>query len=133
VHVSHTIFDARRELLENDFDLCILDVRLPTRAGDQPSHNGTVALLEELSSRQTLRKPRHILGLTAYDEAIKEAGPAFVKRTWAVVKFAFDTDEWKEQIASCVSYIKEAVIHETGREYQTDLCLITAQPTPETP
>jgi nucleoside phosphorylase len=131
VHVAHTIFDARRELRDNDFELCILDVRLPIRAGEQPSHSGTVALLEELSSRQTMRKPRHILGLTAYDDAIKEAGASFVKRTWAIIKFTFESDEWKEQIESCVNYIKAAPLKDTGGEYQTDVCVIAALSTPE--
>ena len=131
VYVAHTISDARRELRENDFELLILDVRLPTRPGDPPSHSGTIALLEELSSRQTLRKPRHVLGLTAYDEAIREAGPAFIKRTWAIIKFTFESDEWKEQIISCVNYIRSASHNEAGRQYETDLCIITALPIPE--
>jgi hypothetical protein len=131
VHVAHTISDARRELRENDFTLLILDIRLPTRAGDPLSHSGTVALLEELSSRQTLRKPQHILGLTAYDEAIREAGPAFVTRTWAVIKFTFESDEWKEQIISCVNYIRSASNNTVSRQYETDLCIITALPIPE--
>ncbi|HEY2068290.1 MAG TPA: hypothetical protein VGG48_01950 [Rhizomicrobium sp.] len=131
VHIAQTIFDARRELRDVDFDLLILDVLLPNRAGDSPTHTGTVALLEELSARRTLRKPSHILGLTAYDDAIRDAGPAFIKRTWTVVRFAFESDEWKSQVAACVGYIRETLAQEPKPDYGSDLCLITALPAPE--
>jgi nucleoside phosphorylase/CheY-like chemotaxis protein len=131
LHVAHTIRDARRELAAQEFDLLLLDVLLPTRPGDQLSSRGTVSLLEELSSRPTLRKPRYILGLTAYDEAIQEAVAAFIRRTWTIIKFTFETEEWKQQIESCVKYIRSIPQSAPKPNYETDLCIITALVTPE--
>jgi nucleoside phosphorylase/CheY-like chemotaxis protein len=131
LHVAHTVADARRELAAQEFDLLILDILLPTRPGDQLSSQGAVSLLEELSSRRTLRKPRYILGLTAYDEAILEVGAAFIRRTWTIIKFTFESEEWKQQIEACVKYIRSIPENARKPNYETDLCIVTALVTPE--
>jgi len=131
LHVAHTVADARRELAEREFDLLILDVLLPARPGDQLSSQGTVSLLEELSSLRTLRKPRYILGLTAYEETILEVGTAFIRRTWTIIKFGFDSEEWKQQIEACVKYIRSIPQSARKPNYETDLCIVTALLTPE--
>jgi len=51
VTVTFTIFDTKKALREDLFDLLILDVLIPVRAGDTPTEAGTIDLLTELSSR----------------------------------------------------------------------------------
>lgn len=131
VTFAQTVADAKVHLRATNFDLLVLDVLLPNRAGDEPTHTGTVALLEELATRKTLRKPRHILGLTAYDEAIRDAGPAFISQTWAVVRFSFESDEWRSQLAASVRYILAEAQQDRHAEYKVDLCVLTALRSPE--
>ena len=131
IRVAYTLFDAKRELREFAFDLLILDVLLPLRGGESPSHLGTIDLLTELSDRSTLHKPRYIVGLTAFDQAVRDAGPAFIGRTWTVIKFTPEIDAWKEQIKACVRYIAAANRERAGRRYKTDLCIVVALPVPE--
>lgn len=131
VHVAYTVHDARRELRDSDFDLLILDVLLPGRAGEMPRHAASVDLLTELVERSTLRKPKHVIGFTAYDEALRDAGPAFLSRTWTVVKFSFEADDWKAQIRECVTYIQKTTSQRPVRGYKTDLCIVTALLEPE--
>jgi nucleoside phosphorylase/CheY-like chemotaxis protein len=131
VQVAYTVLDAKRVLRDTAFDLLILDVMLPVRAGDTPRHMAAVDLLTELVDRSTMRKPAHIIGLTAYDDALRDAGAAFVARTWTVIKFAFETNSWKDQIRACVRYIVGTVGQTTTRTYKTDLCIITALANPE--
>ncbi|NBB16590.1 hypothetical protein GVN21_14600 [Caulobacter sp. SLTY] len=128
---AQTVVDAKAQLRDTHFDLLILDVLLPNRAGDEPGHACTVALLEELATRNSLKKPRHILGLTAYDEAIRDAGAAFISRTWAVVRFSFESDEWRAQLISSIRYILGEAQQERDARYETDLCVLTALKTPE--
>jgi len=131
IQVTYTLFDAKAALRKTDFDLLILDVLLPLRAGDPPKHNGTIDLLTEIADRETLRKPRHIIGLTAYEDAIQSAGSAFISRTWTVIKFSFESDDWKQQITSCVAYILGSGGQVPIKAYKTDLCVITALAEPE--
>jgi nucleoside phosphorylase/CheY-like chemotaxis protein len=131
IEVSYTLFDAKTALRTTDFDLLILDVLLPLRAGDAPRHSGTIDLLTEIADRTTLRKPKHIIGLTAYEDAIQQAGPAFVSRMWAVIKFSFESDDWKQQIVACVAYIGAGLEQCPIKSYKTDLCIVTALADPE--
>jgi nucleoside phosphorylase len=131
IHVAHTVADARRELQSHAFDLLVLDILLPAKAGDTPSHTATLSLLEEITSRDTLKKPGHIVGLTAYDDALREAGPDFVKRTWTVIHFSPESFAWSEQLRACVDYIAARLVQPAPPQYGIDLCVITALPTPE--
>lgn len=126
IAVCYTVSDAMKYLRKEYFDLLILDVVLPLRAGESPSSRSSLTLLTELSERSTLHKPAKIIGVTAYDDAITESGPVFQKNTWYVLKFSLDSDEWKKQLASCASYILSSEKKMEGRSYKTDLCMITA-------
>ena len=129
--ISYTVSDAKQCLAKTDYDLLILDVILPARPGDEPKHSNSVVLLTELTERNSLRRPRHILGLTAYDQAIKDAGPAFVNKTWSVIKYSADKDDWKEQIRNSISYIQNAPAGPWLAQYRMDVCFITALQSPE--
>src|SRR5579859_1867512 len=131
VTVTFTIFDTKKALREDLFDLLILDVLIPVRAGVTPTEAGTIDLLTELSSRNSLKKPRQIIGFTAFDSALQAAGPSFAGKTWTVVKFSHESDSWKPQIEACVRYLQESASQVSARSYKTDLCLITALADPE--
>jgi nucleoside phosphorylase/CheY-like chemotaxis protein len=131
IHVAHTIADVRRELQSSYFDLLVLDILLPGKAGEAPAHTGTLSLLEELSTRKTLQKPSHIVGLTAFEDAIRSAGSEFVRRTWTVIQFDPGSTEWKGQLLACVAYIVDRLAQAVPSSYATDLCIVTALSVPE--
>ena len=60
-----------------------------------------------------------------------EVGAAFIRRTWTIIKFSFDSEEWKQQIEACVKYIKSIPQSARKPNYETDLCIVTALVTPE--
>lgn len=131
VEVVGTIQDARSALRSRSYDLFILDVVLPIRPEDEPSHKGAVEILEELAVRNTLQRPARIIGLTAYDEAFREAGPHFAKRVWTLIRYSFDSDEWANQIGNCVAYIRARSEEPRQPSFKTDLCIVTALPAVE--
>jgi nucleoside phosphorylase/CheY-like chemotaxis protein len=129
--IAYTVKDAKTALAGTDYDLLILDVILPLFPGDPAKASHSVSLLTELTERNSLRRPKHILGLTAFDDAIREAGPEFLKRTWSVIKYATDSKDWKEQIRNSISYIRNAPAAPQQACYRTDLCIVTALLSPE--
>lgn len=131
VDTATTISDARSRLRVEQYDLFILDIVLPLRAEDEPTKKGASDLLEELSTRNTFRRPARIIGLTAYEDAIAEVGPLFASRVWTVIKFDFASDNWATQIRNCVTYMLGQTTQQQRIEYKTDLCIVTALPTPE--
>jgi len=131
VDVVATIQDARARLKSQHYDLLVLDIVLPIRAEDEPSRKGAIEILEELSTRNSLRRPGRIIGLTAYDDALQEAAPYFASRVWTLIKYEFETDEWANQIANCVAYIQAQASQPRHPNFQTDVCIVAALPSVE--
>ncbi|MEP2186272.1 response regulator, partial [Roseibium sp.] len=97
---------AARHLKANDYGLMILDLHLPIRLSEEPRNDGGSFLLKEIGRRKELRRPEHILGLTAHDEAKASAEPEFNKGLWSIVKASSDSSEWKEAILEKVRYLR---------------------------
>lgn len=129
--VAYTIFDARRLLAERNYDLLILDFVMPLRAGDRPQTESAVTLLTELRDREGLRKPRHIVGLTAFDEGVAALQPIFTQQTWTIVKYAAEETDWADQLQAAIRWIAESSDRPGERVYGVDVCLLAALQTPE--
>jgi nucleoside phosphorylase/CheY-like chemotaxis protein len=129
--VAFTVLDAKRLLQSTVYDLMILDFVVPFRAGDRPGAESAVALLVELRDRETLRKPRHIIGLTAFDEGVDALQPIFSQQTWTIARYAENASEWAEQLRSAIQWIIKASRGSGRRSYETDVCIVTALQTPE--
>src|SRR4051812_46147869 len=87
VLVAQDLVEARDLLTRRYFDLVILDIFLPPTRGADPSRDGGVQFLRELSLSNTLIKPAHVIGLTAYDLALSGADSTFREELWRVIKF----------------------------------------------
>src|SRR4051812_42318031 len=74
---------AKRALRETTFDLVVLDIALPLRLGEEPVAKGGLELLEEVLSRSIYRRPRHIVGLTAYRDVYENAAVEFGNELWS--------------------------------------------------
>jgi nucleoside phosphorylase/CheY-like chemotaxis protein len=131
IDVAYTAFDARRLMRDVQYDLLVLDILLPMRAGDQPKSDSAVTLLTELRDRDLYKKPRHIIGLTAYDEGLRALSPIFQEQAWAIIKFGAENSTWNEQLARSVHWISSASKQRAPVDYSVDVCIVTALDTPE--
>lgn len=131
IDVCFTVFDAKIRLKAVQYDLMILDIVIPQRGGDAPRSENSAALLVEIRDRNTLIKPRQIIGLTAFEESFKEVGPVFIEQSWAIIRYTRDSSEWKQQIASSVAYLERVAKEKTPATFATDLVIISALEMPE--
>ncbi len=72
IDVAFTVTDAKQKLRDTVYDLMILDIVVPLRGGETALPEHSEALLVELRDRSTLKKPRQIIGLTAYEEGYND-------------------------------------------------------------
>lgn len=128
--VAYSSIDARKCLLETTFDLMVLDIVLPRRAGEPGDVRNSLDLLDEIAEGDTYHRPSHILGLTAYPEAEFEAAPHFAGHLWSVIRYDETSNDWSDPIVNTVLYLKQQQENESIR-YQTDLCVVTALREPE--
>lgn len=125
------LHDARMYLAEHRVDLLILDILIPNRVEDDPSPDNSARLLTELNEKSALKKPRRIVGLTAYKEEAASVSQAFSRFTWTVLDASDVSDDWLFTLKNCVSYLgaENATLEED--QYQTDLLIVAALNDPE--
>jgi nucleoside phosphorylase len=117
---------ARDALEALSFDLMILDVVLPHRFDDEPNEQTAVALLTEITETDRLKKPRHIIGLTAYEAAERSVVRDFASRSWVLVRESALNDDWLQTIGSAVRYIRSNENGAEPREHLIDVVVVTA-------
>ena len=131
IDVSHTALEAKEKLRANVYDLLILDIALPDRAEDMPSPDGGIELFEEILSRDVYKKPREVVGLTAFPDVRDRFGPMFAADLWDVVLYDQSSTAWAEQLQRKIRYIQMAAQPGVVAEYEHDICVVTALPDPE--
>jgi len=125
IDVVQNAQEARRRLRDASYDILILDILLPRRPEDEPTAATSIELLEELSVSSRYRRPRYVIGMTAYGDALANAGPRFAERAWTVVSYNEVTTEWQGPIQNCIRYVEETP-RERVEEFDYDLCVVTA-------
>lgn len=123
--------DARDCLENTAYDLMVLDVVLPLRAGDAPRDQNSIDLLIELASSDSLLRPRQIVGITAHDELVSKVAPIFKERLWTVVSYKEGQDEWIKQLLNCAVYLLGGADRGLARKPGVDLAIVCALHTPE--
>ncbi len=130
IETAQTGIEALRQLQQNKFDLMVLDLALPFRAENQPSLKGGIELIEEYIKHSKYHKPTHVIGLTAYEDLKDESKNYFDERCWSLLSYSA-TNQWKRRLSEYVEYAESASKSLEDASYVTDLCIVTALPTPE--
>jgi nucleoside phosphorylase len=121
---------ARDQMEKVPYDLLILDLLLPLWPEGDADTRHSLALLFELQETDQLHRPGRIIGITADLEVAKSAGPEFEKRTWTLIKYSPDNDEWMNSIGNSVEYmISNAKV--SAPDYGVDIVIVCALATPE--
>jgi nucleoside phosphorylase len=129
--IAHNAQEAKTRLKAIQYDLLILDIALPDRADTLPTTDGGIALLAEIAERPAYKKPREIIGLTAYPEVFLSASAKFAEELWHVIQFDTSSESWATQLKRKIKYIQMSLQNRPGSRHGCDLCIVTALPIPE--
>ena len=122
---------AKRLLLNEQFDLLVLDISLPLRSDQEPDRHGGLTLLEEVLNRSIYRRPVHIVGLTAYEDAATLAEGRFRDDAFGLVRYDPASQDWEDTIQRKVQHIIASKAVVAKAEFDVDLCILTALDDPE--
>jgi nucleoside phosphorylase len=123
---------AKRLLRENQYDLLILDIALPTGPDALPSKEGGLNLLDEVVERSIYHRPREIIGLTGYSEILDRAAMRFAEDLWLVIQYDPASESWAEKLKRKVQHILITKRDNTALpDYSSHLCVVTALQSPE--
>lgn len=132
--IEQDLVNTKRALSKTKYDLLILDLHLPQRAGDMPKSQNGKYFLNELNRSSRLIKPSHVLGLSAFEESISEFKADFeVDDIWALIKYEESSQEWEDKLKNKISYLIQSQkdLARATNEYEFDLAIVTALRDPE--
>lgn len=124
-------YSAREMLRENSYDLLLLDVLIPFRQEDDPDAKVCIELVDDLHADGDYILPKHIVGLTAYDDGMVEAHDAFNGRLWNVIRVSDSDSSWVERVKNCVIYLRSAYASGRVRASSAEVLVICALRSPE--
>ena len=131
-HVAD-VASAKRALTEDQFDLLVLDIVLPSRIDAAPEAQAGLQLLDELLERPQYRLPTHVVGLTAHDDAFVAGADRFSDRLLTLVHYDQSSDAWARRLEARVRHIliSEEAKARVLRSFESHLCVVCALETPE--
>lgn len=97
------------EMMEaRQYDLLVLDIIIPLRPNGDGDAQNALDLLFTVHVSEMVKRPRHIVGITADDAAAARAAEDFAALTWTIVRYSPTDDEWMSRVMALVRYIDGA-------------------------
>ncbi len=97
------------EMMEaRQYDLLVLDIIIPLRPNGDGDAQNALDLLFTVHVSDMVKRPRHIVGITADDAAAARAAEDFAALTWAIVRYSPTDDEWMSRVMAFARYVDGA-------------------------
>ena len=130
VDVANCGLRARELLSRIQYDLLILDIKLPLREGDEPDRKGGMNLLTEITLGERFLRPTHVVALTGFEDLRKEFESKYNNGQWTIETYDPADLGWRERLRAKAVYIYKS-LRQAGADYGVDLCVIVALTSPE--
>lgn len=128
--------NARGELINEYYDLLILDIQLPEFENQAVKKEAGLSLLQEIQATITARRqrrngiksPTYVLVLTAHDESYKSFEKHFQQTIFKVAKYDGISDSWHAPLVHSLEHVitNKQVAATRQKEYDYDLGIICA-------
>jgi nucleoside phosphorylase len=129
IDYAQTVNEGREFLINNRYDLLLLDLVLPFNDDDIPSAESGTKFLDEIYYNPNINIPIHIIGLTEYDQAFKDSAQDFEDKLWGLVNFNLQDNDWKDKLKSKAFYLqhtKKSYKQFIEVENKFDIAIVTA-------
>ncbi|WP_322470199.1 response regulator [Hydrogenophaga sp. SNF1] len=120
---------ARVRLNESAFDVLLLDVLLPSRAGARPSGEHSVELLRQIVEDGTSTAPQFIIGITADAQGSVDYAAEFKALVTHVVHFNPGDGVWQQMLSVVLQLLKRQEQAKQANDY--DVVVLDALRSPE--
>jgi nucleoside phosphorylase/CheY-like chemotaxis protein len=121
--------EAKRFLSKNKYDLLILDINLPLKAGEGVEPGGGLTVLDFVKRNIKAIKPSYIVGMSAYQDGISAAEAEFTSPLWKLISFSLSDMSWARALIGAIEYLvennKPPYVCD-GSTFHTDLAIFVA-------
>jgi len=131
VPICGSIRDALKACSNTRYDLVILDLFIPYRAGEDPNPTNAQNFLKLIKEDDDYICPVFVIGITRAQD-LTQYKSFFEAETMQVLYYADNDDTWKEQLSNRLDYLT-GVKRKLGitYEYDYDVAIINALQAPE--
>ncbi len=84
VDQAFSVYEAMITLKRKRYDILLVDIQIPDRAGEATSQRGGINLIERIEIDSSLHKPQHVIGITVHEESYDHCRADFSDRGWAL-------------------------------------------------
>lgn len=125
VEVASSINAALEKIRNEQFDLAIIDMKIPENSSTiETNTNGGITLIERIKSLKSSKKPKNIICITSDKELLKESTEILSKDLIPILLFDLSDDFWKDQLKNKIQYLNH--INSTSNKFSVDIAIITA-------
>ncbi len=129
--VAPDLVSARR-LLQDRFELAIIDMNLPERFADDPKESAGMDFILEVKKSRRLKLPEHIVGLTELPKFNEKYKSILEENLVSLIKYDGNAVNWQRSIKA---KIEEILAQKAGKMaekfYACDVAFVTALLSPE--
>lgn len=131
IDFATNVVEAKQCIRDNAFDLLIVDIALPPRADKAVKASAGVDLVAEVLEREGYHVPRHIVGITAFEDSFQEARKRFSPRLLSVIRYDVGSTSWRGPLTARVKHIVASSGEPERPVARTFGCIICALEVPE--
>ncbi len=114
------------------FDLLIIDICLPLYESEAAQVDGGLDLLRRIgASLPGLKRPKYVIGLSAFDDTLERFHSEFENIGWVASKYARNSISWHRPISGVLVHATSASAQASYGGYEYDFAIVTAIVTPE--
>ncbi len=118
---------ARKALQEEDYDMLVIDLKLPSSLADKPTLDGGFELLDMLHLDENVSVPPDVIFFTAVDESLEMVRREACARGAILLEFSSPAF-WKPFL---IAKVKQGLLRAKKRIPIVDIAIITALRKPE--
>lgn len=104
-----SVYEALTLMAQSFFDILLVDIQIPDRAGEAASINGGISLIERLELDSSLKRPAHIIGITVHHDSYAACYKDFLKRGWTLSLDEGDPGLIANILRSRLSYVEAPI------------------------
>lgn len=117
---------AKEMLLENEFDVMILDLFMSEKIIDDLTENAGAEFIDEILGIDSIKKPIEIIILSAYDDCEVEFVKSNNRNAFHMLKYDESSLVWQEKLKAIIKY--RLIYSLQKKEEQIDYAIITTVP-----
>lgn len=92
---------------------------------------GGIDLLNHLLEDDSLRRPKHIIGITAADDLAPEVSRFFDESAWVLLRDSLSDGSWEARLTRFLAHADTVERKARNLDYEIDICIVTALADPE--